>query len=236
MKIPMVCKKCYSSVEWVTFNDDGVFKYKCGNNHITYSVCYNEKFEILFEKGVGGLKRGDYYSASICFAAALERFYEFAIKVMLHESEIAEDEINEAFKGMNRSSERELGAFYILYLKEFRKACPKMGTTSIKFRNKVIHKGYMPTYGESLKYGEQVLSYIRDIEKRLASKYSTEKMFEVAFKRIGNLMNKVSEEEKIEFENISTISMHTIIGLENINTEQEKVTIEQYLKRSNGLL
>lgn len=222
-------KDC-STTEWIDFTDDGVYKHKYKNDNIIYKICNNEKFEILFEKGIKRLQEGDYHLAIIYFSTALERFYEFAIKVMLYESEIDEDEFTETFKGMNGFSEREIGAFYILYLKEFLQACPKVTRSNIEFRNKVVHKGYVPTYNEVLKYGEYVLSYLRNIKRKLEFKYSKELIYKVISKRVFDLKNKISKEEKIEIKSIDTFSIPTIIGLLIDFEKQDEVILEQYLK------
>lgn len=229
MRVPIACVRCNSPIKWMSITDDGVYKHKCRNCSMAYQICNNEKFEILFEKGIEKLVEGDSYSAITCFSTALERFYEFSIKVMLSESEIEEMELDETFKRMNRSSERELGAFYMLYLKEFLKACPTVTKSNIELRNKVVHKGYIPTYSEALKYGESVLNYIRDIKNRLESKYSKETIYKVIFKRVFDLKKEISENEKIDVKSIDTFSFPTIIGLLIYFEEQDKVTLEQYL-------
>jgi len=76
---------------------------------------------------------------------------------------IAEDEFRKTWKLVANQSERQLGAFVFLYLAKNGKSVKYLTDKAINFRNKVIHKGYIPTLDETSDYGHEVLSFIDPI-------------------------------------------------------------------------
>jgi hypothetical protein len=67
-------------------------------------------------------------------------------------------EKNRKFPTIN--TERQLGAFYYLYLNHFKKTPPSLSGDDVKFRNDVTHKGKMPKYDKSTQYAKKVYEYI----------------------------------------------------------------------------
>ena len=101
------------------------------------------------------------------FAVALERFYEYWVKAHLLYAEVTPGELDAAWKQVSAQSERQLGAFAVLYLREYGTRAPLLPQSATEFRNKVIHKGYISTRAETLKYGDQVLQYMATLYRQL---------------------------------------------------------------------
>jgi hypothetical protein len=66
----------------VDYYDDGVVHLECTRGHKTIQLIQSAKFEILMESGAAALLNGFTLEACASFSAALERFYEFALRVM----------------------------------------------------------------------------------------------------------------------------------------------------------
>jgi hypothetical protein len=166
--------------------DSPVYEITCKRGHVTKVIIGNPKFDLLFQSGIEALKDGYYREAVTSFYVSLERFYEFAIRVLLKPQieEIGNQSFNDFWKGISKQSERQLGAFYMLYLTRFNK-CPTffnhafLKNTAVKlvdfqndpvhFRNQIVHAGYIPTHDEARNYGEGVNLYIRSFIRELKS-------------------------------------------------------------------
>ena len=147
--------------------DDGIYKLTCDRGHETITMLQNEKFEILFDMGAFALLDGYSREAVSSFAASLERFYEFCIKIFILCEKIDKEEFYKTWKLVSNQSERQLGAFYFLYLNFFRRAPTQISAKQVEFRNKVIHKGYIPQYTEVKNYAECILGYIYSVLKEI---------------------------------------------------------------------
>jgi len=101
------------------------------------------------------------------FAVALERFYEYWVRVQLLHGAVTPDALDVAWKQISAQSERQLGAFVALYLREYGTSAPLLPQSATEFRNKVTHKGYIPTRPEALEYGDRVLQYMASLYQRL---------------------------------------------------------------------
>lgn len=136
--------------------DDGVIELTCDRGHQTFIILQQTKYEILSELAVKALSEGYYREAVTSFASALERLYEHYIDVVCRAREINRAEFAKAWKPLRKASERQLGAFAILYLAENGKAFPLLDQTHVSFRNNVIHAGLIPSRAEALAYGQAV--------------------------------------------------------------------------------
>jgi len=155
----------------VEMENEGIYRLKCDNGHEYEMVTQNPHFEILFDMGALALLDGYTREAVSSFASTLERFYEYCIKVFLLKNKIKKEQIEATWKQVSKQSERQLGAFYFLYLNEFNEGAPKFNQKMTEFRNNVIHNGYIPKTDEVIKYAKTIFDYITDITPVLREKY-----------------------------------------------------------------
>lgn len=97
------------------------------------------------------------------FASALERFYEFYCHVVAAFSGIPHEQMASAWKAVGKQSERQLGIFIASALL-LTKQCPPLLNPGreVKFRNAVIHGGYIPTLEEAISFGDVVMDKINE--------------------------------------------------------------------------
>lgn len=151
--------------------DDSIYKWTCPNGHEVVQPVLNERFEILFEFGLMALLDSYSREAVSSFAASLERFHEFCVEVIMNDNGIAFDNFQGTWKFVARQSERQLGAFLFLYLQKFGDTPPwKEVDKWTKFRNDVIHQGYIPSSDEVMKYAAVIYEYILKVSKLLQEK------------------------------------------------------------------
>ena len=167
MRVPINCMDCFvltgtpSAIRaLVEFRDDGLYEMTCPEGHRTFCTLQNFKHEVLFEIGVNAIYDGYYREAVTSFAASLERFYEFAVRLLCIHLGHDADRIAEAWKTVTKQSERQLGAFIFVRLAVKGKAPNTLPDWAVTFRNKVVHQGYIPTRDEALRFGEVVRELI----------------------------------------------------------------------------
>lgn len=193
-------------IQDVEIRDDNSYKSVCPRGHNNIIVIQNQKFELLFDFGARALLDGYTREAVASFAASLERFYEFYIKVLRLKHQISDSEFEKSWKLVSNQSERQLGAFLFLYLLENRKAIDFQDINKqVKFRNDVIHKGYIPLTEEVLKYGEIVLNFVFTVSKEL--KISAQEF-------ITNAIRQPVDEKMREYKVIQSYMLDTILGFE----------------------
>ena len=139
-----------------------------GTNHSSILFILNQKFDLLFESGLSA-KRDKYYREAISsFSTSLERFYEYCIKVLLFEN--GNDQIEKSWKQISKQSERQLGAFIVLYLQKTGKSPTLLSNKMIELRNKIIHKGYYPNEKETDEFMMNILEIINNIYSSIKEK------------------------------------------------------------------
>lgn len=170
MKLPFICNQCKKNisdvveinrhVQSIHVTNSMVYEHECRFGHKTFCVLMHFPHEILFEIGAQAIEDGYYREAISSFSSSLERFYEFFIRITCEIDDIDNHEFNEAWKIVSSSSERQLGAYSFSYLSFFGKAPIVLENTAKNLRNRVIHKGYIPSQKEAIDYGEKVLNEI----------------------------------------------------------------------------
>ncbi len=164
----------FSSFKMVRIPDDGVIEVKCDHGHRTFTIIQQEKFEILSEMAIRAIVDGYYRDAVASFAGALERLYEFFIRVASRKHGIDASVVALAWKQISNQSERQLGAFIGLYLVETGQPPNLLSQKQTSFRNTVIHQGTFPEQDETLQFGQAVLECAVPILRLLKSEnYST---------------------------------------------------------------
>jgi len=173
MKISLPCMECfrelgYPSLEFINadYYDDMVAHIRCKRGHTSSVVLQSQKFEVLLESATNALIEDYTTEAVFAFYSAYERFLEFCIRVICDKREVEKLEFEENFKQIARQSERQLGGFLILHLIEFGKNY-KIQNKITDLRNKVVHKGHIPTPEEAREFAEIIYGEIYSLTQLL---------------------------------------------------------------------
>lgn len=171
MFIMMPCTNCYVPT-FPRVADSGLYYLKCVNcgqeNNI---VLQQQRFEVLAYIGMQALMDGYNREAVASFSASLERFMEFYIRVIARHHHIEDSAYQEIWKIVQSQSERQLGMFLGCYMMENSKHPPALSNRQRNFRNRVIHKGYIPKDEESLKFGQDIVDIIQPVIWEMRGKY-----------------------------------------------------------------
>lgn len=163
MKADLICPHCTTHFcVTLAWKNDCTYSLKCPNGHeFSADILYHD-FQKQFEIGVCTMAEGHYREALNAFTACYERFMELVIRVIMSAHRIDSCVFDDSWKHVSRHSERQIGAFTLLYALEFAKAPPLLSGKLVELRNKVIHQGYFPTRSECLSYGQAVLAFARE--------------------------------------------------------------------------
>lgn len=162
----------------IEFNEDNSYVIECPKGHKSETRLQNQKYELLFDMAAMALNDGYSKECVSTLASSLERFIEFCIKVISTKNKITAESYTAVWKHMSNYSERQLGAFYMLQTIEFGTAKYILDQNKTTFRNKVIHKGYIPSKQEAIDFGQYVLVFIIKCSKDLKEK--DEKVYDSA--------------------------------------------------------
>ncbi|MGO8739380.1 hypothetical protein [Rhodoblastus sp.] len=173
MRTSIICQECSRiNNNWAvfyldTFRDDGVYFGCCPKGHDNAIATQTLRHEMLFEIGVNAIKDTYYREAISSFAASVERYYEFAIRVICRHSKLADDVLQRSWKSVSRQSERQTGAYIFLYAATFREVAPTLSETMTSLRNDVIHKGILPDKAQAVEFGEASYQVIQNGVQKL---------------------------------------------------------------------
>lgn len=144
--------------------DSGLVIVRCPEGHES-AVIYQERKHMLLLRSAGFAFLDGHSRESVSsIAAALERCYEFFLRVVCRKRGLKSDVLAETWKIVAKQSERQFGAFCFLYALEMGK--PFVLPRRIpEFRNSVIHRGYIPRDEEVIEYGDQVFQVIQEISQ-----------------------------------------------------------------------
>jgi hypothetical protein len=164
---------------------------RCPSGHKGAIAVQNFDCEMLFDMGGMALQDGFTREAVTAFAAALERAYELYVRVVFE----CEDEppkwtkaegephdpnrfrkLSEIFaplwkQHLGNLSERQLGAFAVLFTLHEREEPPLLSSTWVSFRNTCTHKGVVPSREKAIGYGSEVMRIIEQIRRITVGKY-----------------------------------------------------------------
>jgi hypothetical protein len=215
----------------IEIGDKTLHKLVCHSGHESYTLIQESKFEILFDFGVAALIDGYSDAAVTRFAVALERFYEFCIICWLFSDGLNEVEVRALLKKVSKKSERQLGIYFALYEKNKSKnktdAIPEdIPEKWVKFRNDVIHSGYIPTKSESFEYAEVIYIFMRAMIQYIKRNNNESITPAINYNFLTQILNIGTAAQH------QTISVPTII---NIVRPSEK-DLDSRIKELNGVL
>lgn len=190
MKIKVSCMQCFSNGQeqdkdktlpyipsypyWeypmIELDKWPYLEFTCEKGHLTRLTLSFELYELLFQQATYCIMDGYYREAISTYNAALERFLEYAIEVMMLSNALDID-FNKLWKEVSNQSERQLGAFYFLYSLHFNELPCFLDKNKVTLRNQVVHKGKLASKEEALDFGKYVFDYIKSILRKLREKH-----------------------------------------------------------------
>jgi hypothetical protein len=194
MRVSLICPTCAQASGGVgrwfvdTIREDGLYTGKCPRGHDLLLATQTLPHEMLFEIAINAIIDGYNREAVSSFAASMERFFEFAIHVIADRHGVSTGAFAEVWKTVSRQSERQLGAYVLLYLIEFNATPHLLGNKMTELRNEVIHKGKLPDRKEAIAFGNAVHAVIQDSVRQLRSTH-----LDQVNKMLGEHVSRITE-------------------------------------------
>jgi len=216
LKIITRCHQCGPGEEaaLLEVGNENLHQVICEKGHEWSLVITQQKHEILFEVAAHAIIDGYYREAISSFAASLERYYEFFIRVI--SVALPGDVFEKAWKQVSSQSERQLGAYIFTYISFYHKLPETLPQPLTTLRNNVIHKGYIPSRVEAIKLGEAVAQIINN-GCNLLRRTKSKEINEIIRRTI--CPNNSSD--------CPTLELHTYL---NCLTESAPIPLEDHLK------
>lgn len=149
----------------------GLYRTVCGQGHHVVMVADFQQFELLFESALEAFTDTYFREAVSSFAAALERYYEFAVRTLLVEQGVSVEKMIVSWKSVAKQSERQLGMFVGLYTAAYGAPPKILSNDEVSFRNNVIHNGHFPTVNEAFEFGQTVYKLLYEGVKELRTHF-----------------------------------------------------------------
>ena len=169
--------------------DAGYITVDCGQGHTAPFIYDARKHDLLLQSACLAFLDGYEREATASFAASLERLWEFYIRVVAASRSLDPSAFESTWKQLSRQSERQLGAFLMIYLFDTGNAYDHR-KSMIEFRNKVIHQGYIPIQQEAYEYGRYVFEHSRALMKVLEKNHKPALDVEIA-RELEEIQKKV---------------------------------------------
>lgn len=147
-----------------------MYRTLCPNGHAIVMVLNNQQHELLFESGLEAFVDGYFRESISSFAAALERLYEFSIRVQLASDGVDAAVVEAMWKCVSSQSERQLGMYIGLRTSKDGNPPALLAPSMTALRNSVIHKGYFPKPEEAYAFGEAIYGLIKSEVHRMCSR------------------------------------------------------------------
>jgi hypothetical protein len=208
MRVHGICHTCLENKAqlslsdegvWIALGDvgeDGLYIGECPRGHRIAAVLQLLRHELLFDSACLALLDGYHREAIASFAASLERFYEFCVRVFCRHSGIGVEHVDAAWRHVAVQSERQLGAFHFLYLAHSRQPYWGEDQKLVTLRNGVVHKGRFASRADATRYGAHVYSVItrlvdelRETASEALNAQATQEFFSTFKGKIAKGMN-----------------------------------------------
>jgi len=165
MRITLLCSRCIdenrdelAKFYSASVREDGLYRLTCERGHQSDLFLIDQKYVVLFEIALHAIIDGYYRDAVASATSSLERFYEFATRVMLHHAGVASPRIEDSWKIVSKRSEQQLGMFVAAHTFHFGHLPQILSATRVTERNQVIHNGEIPSE-------EKAKGYLAEISK-----------------------------------------------------------------------
>lgn len=151
-------------------DDNGMIHVTCDRGHIGVVLYNSRRYEVLVKSAARAALDGYTNEVVAVMYTALERMYEFYIRVSSRAKGMPEATVEEAWKNVATQSERQFGAFQFLYMLDQSRTF-KIDKRITETRNSVIHRGKIVREVEALEFSENVYSVIQHLQTELQSKF-----------------------------------------------------------------
>lgn len=151
-------------------DDNGIIHVTCDQGHYGVVLYNARRYEVLVKSAARAALDGYTNEVVAVMSSALERMYEFYIRVSSRAKGVSEQTLEAVWKNVAAQSERQFGAFQFLYMLDHNRQF-KLEQRITETRNKVVHRGKIVREDEALEFAESVYAVIQHLQTELQSKF-----------------------------------------------------------------
>lgn len=165
MRLIVACPQCSLEHDGTAYglpvSESSLYSFRCHRGHDVTLGLVAVRFEVLFEIGMQALVDGYYREAVMTFSTALERFYEFYVRLIWEARGIEPAIRKELWNHVAKQSERQIGLFAATFLLETGCMPPLLPQTPmISLRNDLVHKGKIADQANAIAFGQAVADLV----------------------------------------------------------------------------
>jgi hypothetical protein len=184
-------------------DDNGSIHVTCEHKHYGIVVYNERRYSVLVKSAARAFLDGYTNEVVAVMSSALERAYEFYIRVSCAAKGVNPQAFEGAWKVVASQSERQLGAFQFLHLLDHGHHLPVDQAIS-HTRNKVVHQGHIIREAGALEYAEKVFAVVDALDNSMQS------MFPSYYKEEAEREVRVQQEAIPQGVEYLTLSMATV--------------------------
>ncbi|MEZ2410529.1 hypothetical protein AB6806_27410 [Bosea sp. RCC_152_1] len=164
MRLFLPCPTCAKDSDGTAyglpFSESNIYSFRCHRGHEITVGLVAVRFEVLFEIGMQALVDGYYREAVMTFSTALERFYEFYVRLIWEARGIDAATRKDLWGQVAKQSERQLGLFAATFLLDTGQMPPLLPQTMVSLRNDLVHKGDITDQASATTFGQVVADLV----------------------------------------------------------------------------
>lgn len=164
MRLFVACPTCAKQFDGTAygmpFSESGIYSFRCHKGHEITLGLVAARFEVLFEIGMQALVDGYYREAVMTFSTALERFYEFYVRLIWEARGINAATRKDLWSQVAKQSERQLGLFAATFLFDTGRMPPLLPQPMVSLRNDLVHKGKIADQANATAFGQVVADLV----------------------------------------------------------------------------
>lgn len=210
-------------------DDNGSIHVKCQHEHYGIVVYNERRYSVLVKSAARAFLDGYTNEVVAVMSSALERVYEFYIRVSCAAKGTSPQAFEAAWRVVASQSERQLGALQFLHLLDHGHHL-SVDPVIPQTRNKVVHQGHIIREASALDYAERVFAIVDALDSSMKS------MFPLQYKDEAEREVRVQQEAIPQGVEYVTLSMTTVSVDTNTNIATRTVNkfIEHVLAIHNS--
>lgn len=216
-------------------DDNGSIHVTCEHEHYGIVVFDERRYSVLIKSAARAFLDGYTNEVVAVMSSALERAYEFYVRVSCAAKGVNPSAFEAAWKVVASQSERQFGAFQFLHLLDHGHQLA-VDQAIPHTRNKVVHQGHIIREADALEFAEKVFAIVDALDKSMRS------MFSSHFKEQAEREVKVQQDAIPNGVEYLTLSMATVSVDTKTNTATR--TVDKFIEhvaaihhaRDNGFL
>lgn len=168
MKLSIYCQQCHRDELTESFSvevDEKFFQGQditCPQGHDYFLYVNTPRYAFLFQQALESFRSNFYFECFHTLYSGFEFYKKEFVEVVVFEKLKKVDTVQTYCKTLNRSEQID-GAFKLAYIQQFGKEPPLLPDKMVTLRNKVTHRGTIPSEEDCILLGNAIFKIVIEI-------------------------------------------------------------------------